>query len=50
VVSSIRIPGFGAPAVVGTDAFFNTDTGIQKEVLDFGPTSRGRQTWRMMGE
>lgn len=50
VVSSIRIPGFGSPAIVGTDAFLNTDTGIQKEVLDFGPTSRGRQTWRVMGE
>ncbi len=50
VVSSVRIPGFGSPAVVGTQAFFNTDGGVQKEVLDFGPASRGRQTWRVLGE
>ncbi|MFK4073950.1 pilus assembly protein [Ectopseudomonas khazarica] len=50
VVSSVRIPGFGSPAVVGSQAFFNTDGGVQKEVLDFGPTSRGRQTWRVLGE
>jgi len=50
VVSSVRIPGFGAPAVVGQDAFFNTPNSVQKEVLDFGPASRGRQSWRVLGE
>lgn len=50
VVSSVRIPGFGSPAVVGTTAYFNNDGGVQKEVLDFGPASRGRQTWRVLGE
>lgn len=49
-VSSVRIPGFGSPAIVGKDAFFNTSDSIQRERLDFGPASRGRQNWRILGE
>lgn len=50
VVSGVKIPGFGAPAVVGQDAFFNTDGGIQRERLDFGDLIRGRQNWRIVEE
>lgn len=50
VVSGVKIPGFGAPAVVGQDAYFNTDGGVQRERLDFGDLSRGRQNWRTVEE
>lgn len=51
VVSSVRYPGFGSPAVVGSTALFNPENGDIKPLeLSFGPYARGRQNWRSLGE
>lgn len=50
VVSGVRVPGFGSPAIIGQDAFFNTEDGISKIRLDFGKNAKGRQNWRRVGE
>lgn len=50
VVSGVRIPGFGSPAVIGNDAYFNTDSGITRIRLDYGQQAKGRQNWRRVGE
>lgn len=50
VVSGIKIPGFGAPGIVGNDVFFNTDGGVQRERIDYGDQATGRQNWRIIEE
>ncbi|MFR0692514.1 pilus assembly protein [Enterobacterales bacterium AE_CKDN230030158-1A_HGKHYDSX7] len=50
VVSGVRIPGFGSPAVIGNDAYFNTELGISRVRLDYGQQAKGRQNWRRVGE
>lgn len=50
VVSGVRIPGFGSPAIIGKDAYFNTETGITRVRIDLGQQAKGRQNWRRVGE
>lgn len=48
VVSSVKIPGFGSPAVVGSKGYFNTETGIADLQMSFGPAASNRQSWRVV--
>lgn len=50
VVSSVKIPGYGSPTIVGTTALINADDGIKPLELTFGPYASKRQSWRVLGE
>lgn len=48
VVSSIRMPGYGSPSVVGKDLYTNLPDGVSRTRITFGELARGRQNWRQI--